>query len=116
MQLALNAGSVNVGTTPTPVLQLIYSPNTTWTRAAIPTPAEMGTAAPVVSSQYGSGGLGWQYFEVNVGARDWSPDIAAGYITLGIQNINTNYSKNVYYGTDTGLSATTPFMTVFTCE
>ena len=77
IQLALNAGQVNGGTTPTPVLQILYSPNTGWTEAAIPTPTDMGTSPLVVSAQFGSGAVGWQYFAVNIGGHDWSTDIAA---------------------------------------
>jgi uncharacterized protein YjbI with pentapeptide repeats len=115
IQMSLNAGTVNGGTTPTPVLQVLYSPNTGWTRASIPTPTVMGTSPPVVSAQYPSGAVGYQNFDVNVGLRDWSADIAAGYLTLGIQNINTNYSFNTYYGTG-GPGGTSPYMTIGTCE
>jgi hypothetical protein len=116
IQLALDAGTVSGGTSPTPTLQLLYSPNTTWTRSAIPTPADMGTNPLVVSAQYPAGATGWQYFDVNVGAHDWSTDLTAGALTLGIQNVNTNYSFNTYYGTDTGPPNTGPYVTITTCQ
>jgi fibronectin type III domain protein len=115
MTLTLNAGSVDIGTAPTPVLEIWYSSDDGWTRAAIPTPADIA-ATVVVSGQFGAGAVGFQNFTINVGARDWSGDVQDRFITLGIRNVNTNYSSNIYYGSDNNPAGTAPFLTLGTCE
>jgi hypothetical protein len=115
LMLTLDAAAVNIGTTPTPTLQIWYSQGTGWTRNAIPTPADI-PRTQVVSAQYGSGSVGYQNFSINVASRDWSSDIAAGYLTLGIQNVNANWSSNVYYGSDTGPAGSAPTLTITDCE
>jgi hypothetical protein len=115
LMLTLDAASVNIGTTPNPVLEIWYSQGIGWTSNTIPTPADI-PRTQVVSGTFSSGSVGYQNFGINVGSRDWSGDIASGYLTLGISNTNTNYSSNIYYGSNNGPPGSAPTLIVGDCE
>jgi Fibronectin type III domain len=113
--LTLTAQQVNIGNTPTPVVEIWYSADDGWNRAMIPTANDIH-ATTVVSGQYPSGVVGKQNFTLNVGARDWSGDVADRYLTLGIRNVNTNWSSNLYASSDNNPAGSSPYITLGTCE
>lgn|GEM_PF-3589767 len=115
IRMTLTAGSVSIGNTPNPTLEMWYSKSDGWSRAAIPVAADI-EATQVISGQYGPGAVGKQSFDVNIGARDWSADVTDRYLTLGIRNVNTNWSSNLYYGSDNSPAGSAPFLTLGTCE
>jgi hypothetical protein len=120
MTLYMKVGSS--GGSPTPVLEIWYSQSDGWSRnmngGAGPQPVDISPTL-LVSAQSGPGVNGsYQGFSILVGARDWSGDIADGFITLGVRNeavlaSNTN-STAQYYSSDS--VATGPYIVAGACE
>jgi hypothetical protein len=95
-----------------PNVAISYTTNHTWTRSTA-TQANMPRTAQV------TGGFGvptvsaFNTYTIAPGARDWSSDFQAGVLTLGVTNVNPNYSYAYFRGTDT---TEKPTLTIVTCE
>src|SRR5262249_13965676 len=96
-----------VGGTTTPELEIWYSKNDNWTRAAIPTGLDVDRTLALTPRSAPGTIEEAQSFDLNVSLRDWLSDLQSGddYLTLGISNPVTTYSFATYYGTDTALKA-----------
>jgi hypothetical protein len=67
----------------------------------------------VVSGIYTSLISNWNAFTINVGARDWSTDLADNWITLGVDNVNNSGLNYInFYGAS---NAMRPYLVINGC-
>ena len=99
-----------------PILQIQYSASDSWSRLAHPTPATLPrTQAVTATFPSPTGPPGFQIFPINLASKNWQTDLDDHFITLGISNLNTNFSYNLYYGSDDP-AANKPYLLIMTCE
>ncbi|MFT3842680.1 MAG: hypothetical protein QM723_37165 [Myxococcaceae bacterium] len=91
-----------------PSLVVQYSNSANWTRAAatyLNVPRTTNVSVVPITPNAGQVNT-FVPFAINVGAQDWSADLAANWLTLGLDNVNTNYTFAYFAGSDTGSRAT----------
>ncbi len=82
-----------------PVVVVDYSEASNWSRVSATSDNVPRTAQ--VSGKTATFAVGtWNDFAVDVGARDWSTDLAKHWLTLGVTNVNPAYSYIYFDGTD----------------
>jgi hypothetical protein len=97
-----------------PVLEVLYSSSTSWTRTSNATPAGIPRTA-VVSGTFASATSGTtQTYAITPSDHDWSGDFSAGILTLGITSVGTaGYDE--YDGSDPP-AGQEPVLAITTCE
>ncbi len=83
-----------------PQVQLYRVSDDSWSRGPTNNHPGLGETISAVYNNFPSGSLIPFDWEIDVGAADWSADIADGYLTIVMRNIQTIYSFVYWHGSD----------------